>query len=247
MSEPLQHVSDLLLDRAGARELSAAALAALEAHLAQCGDCRARQQALSEQRSAFLQQAPSWQAFERRGRRQPRRATGWLVRSGLTVALAASVWLGFVRPQPALDRAPATGLRSKGGPQLGFYVKRGARVWRGRDQQTLRAGDVLRYTYSTPQPAYFALFGRDGNGKAATALFPVGAQASRVNAGVEVPLDFGLTLDAEPSAPTIHALFCREPFAIEPQRLQLTDANASTPPIAAGGCSWHTYQLHREP
>jgi hypothetical protein len=243
MSEPTRHVSDFLLDRAGAQELPPAALAALEAHLAQCGACSARRQALLDQRSAFLQNAPNWQAYEQRGRRTPRRSASWLLRSGLTMALAASVWLGLVHTRPALDSAPAAGVRRKGGPQLGFYVKRGARVWRGRDQQPIRAGDVLRFTYSTPQPAYFALFGRDG--QAVTTLYPVQAQALRVNAGSEVPLDFGLTLDAEPSAPAIHALFCREPFATEPERRQLT--HSSAPPAAADGCSWHTYQLQREP
>jgi len=243
MSEAMQHASDFLLDRARAQELSTSALASLEAHLAQCGACRARQQALLEQRSAFLVQSPSWQDYAQRRAERPRRTPGWLMGGGLSVALAASVWLGFVRTRPTFDTAPAAAIRSKGGAQLGFYVKRGAQVWRGRDQHPIRAGDVLRFTYSTPQPSYFALFGRDGQD--VSTLFPAQGQALRLNAGVEVPLDFGLTLDAESSAPAIYALFCRAPFASEPERRRLT--RTDEPPPAADGCSWHSYRLHREP
>ena len=237
MSGPMQHASDFLLDRAQAQELEAEALTALEEHLAQCDACRARQRALAAQRDAFLRHAPSWDAF-RTSPRKPRRARGWLWSGGVAAALAASVWLGLLRPPDSTG-----GVRVKGGPQLGYYVKRGTAVWRGRDPQSIRAGDVLRFTYSTPQPAYLALFGHDG--RAATALFPASGQAAHVSAGTEVPLAFGLTLDAAQGDPSIHALFCQQPFDVEPIVRQLAQTNPQ--PTAADGCSWQVQRLRREP
>jgi len=243
MSEPVQHASDFLLDRASANELPPAALAALEAHLAQCRACSARRGALIEQRSAFLRRAPDWEAYARDGSRKQRRMPGWWVSAGVSLTLAASMWLGFVRAPRGAAPTSETAVRAKGEPQLGFYVKRGAQVWRGRARQPIRAGDVLRFTYSTPNAAHLAVFGRDAN--TATTLYPATAQAARIGAGVNVPLDFGLTLDAEPSTPVVYALFCRETFAVEPIRRQL--GRAGPPPTAADGCSWQILELVRDP
>jgi hypothetical protein len=124
------------------------------------------------------------------------------------------------------DAAP--GLRSKGGPRIGAYVKHGERVARADDGSTVRPGDYVRFTYSSDQPVHFALLNRDA--LHATTYFPLGAETAPVAAGHDVALDFSIKLDGQPGSEQIHGLFCQRPEQLEPLRAAL-EATGKLPPL----------------
>ena len=222
MTEPLprpqEHVSDISFDRAYAHELPAAEQLRLNAHLAECERCRERQRFLAEERAAFLAEAPGWGEYcAQRGQLAPvpKRAqrARWLLPLSAAVALAASFLLMSSRiTSPLNNRTNSTHI--KGGAQLGFYIKRGAQVSRGRADDVVRPDDVLRFTYSSPEPTYFALMGRDEH--SAMLFYPVANQAAALPKGTDVPLGFGVEIDAQPGQERIYALFCSEPVKLSP-------------------------------
>ncbi|HTU58463.1 MAG TPA: hypothetical protein VMF89_08515, partial [Polyangiales bacterium] len=84
----------------------------------------------------------------------------------------------------------------------------------GRPDQTVQPGDVLRFTYSTSEPKYFALMGRDA--QSAVLFYPVSGHATKLPKAADAPLGFGIEVDAQPGAEHIYALFCTEPVALGP-------------------------------
>ncbi|HEX7480709.1 MAG TPA: zf-HC2 domain-containing protein [Polyangiales bacterium] len=213
-------ISGLAFDEWAAGELEAEIRAQLEAHLARCPRCLARNAELEAERASFLSQAPSFEAHARlraqqRGSSHARpkastaRTMGWSL--GATALLAAcAVALMMLRPQPELLTT-----RNKGGPQLGFFVKRAQRVTRGASGDTLQPGDLLRFAYSSGQGAYLAILGRDE--RAASLYYPTAsAEAAHVNAAQDRALNFSVQLDATLGGERIFGVFCPRAFETAP-------------------------------
>jgi hypothetical protein len=109
--------------------------------------------------------------------------------------------------------------RSKGAPQLGWFVKRGEQVQRGRTGQTLYPGDSLRFVYSSDAPRFLALFNLVA--REASVYYPPTPDAVRVRAGNDIVLDFSVELDELLGTERVYAMFCEESFRIEPLRAAL--------------------------
>ena len=215
LSRPEECLSDLALDEWSNDELDEGERQRVEEHVSQCERCRARHQELERERAAFYAAAPS---FERHAVRfvpgaKPRRRT----RRALTLGagLAALAALAVV----ALSPSEPFGTRSKGGPSIAYFVKRGEVVVPGSATTTLHPGDLLRFTYSASSEYHLALFNLDS--RAASIYFPSTPRAARVPPGDRVPLDFSVELDAMAGVEHVYALFCADSVELEPVRATL--------------------------
>ena len=223
-----EHVSDLAFDQLLGASAEPAQRAGIEAHLAGCMRCSLRYDALVAQREGFLARVPSWQAMrEQQAGVRRRKLRPWLWGGG--AALAASVALGVGLGLGLGAGVQPLGVRSKGGPRIGAYVKHGEQVERADDGSVVRPGDYVRFTYSSDEPVHFALLNRDA--RRTTTYFPQSAETEAMAAGHDVALDFSIKLDGEPGREQVHALFCRRPQALEPLRaaLQATGRLPSLP------------------
>lgn len=206
-------LTDLTFDAWSSGELTDQLRERALAHIATCERCRLRQLELEAVREEFYAAAPSFN--EHAGRTRPKRSphvSKWV----FSAALAAAIALMFT---PGL-RGPGT--RQKGGPSLGYFVKRGEQVFEGERDTTLQPGDLIRFTYSSQEPRFLALFGWDSH--KASVYFPANSEhAERVQSQMDVGLDFSLELDAAPSDEQVHALFCRSSFELQPLAAALQD------------------------
>jgi hypothetical protein len=222
-------VSDLAFDQLLGESAERGQRARVQAHLASCVRCTLRYEELAGQRTGFLERVPSWQQLHaRQDVRKLSRGRRGLLWSGGALVMAAGLVLALSLASPA-STAPAAGLRSKGGPRIGAYVKHGERVTSADDGSTVVPGDHVRFTYSSDEPVHFALLDRDA--VRATTYFPLGAETERVAAGHDVALDFSIKLDAQPGSEQIYGLFCEQPAQLEPLRaaLQATGRLAAPP------------------
>jgi hypothetical protein len=192
--------------------------------VAACERCRERRGLLDADRSQYYTQSPSFAA--RYGVRAPKKRW-WGV--GLAAAVAAAAAL-------MLNTGPAT--RLKGQPALGFFVKRGERVFPGDSSTQVHPGDLIRFTYSSEWPRYLALFNRDSQ-KAAVYLPP-----TRVERGHDVALKFSVELDDTPGDETVHALFCPATFEFAPLLTVLSDTGRLSVP---DNCQQSSLTLHKVP
>jgi anti-sigma factor RsiW len=233
LSLPAGCLSDLVLDEWISGELDAARQGDVQRHLAACVRCAERHAAFSREQDAFLAAAPGFDACaEKAGRtapprtrapRRPMRSLGF----GAAALAACAIVLLALRP------AGESSARTKGdGPHIGFFVKRGERVSRGQSGQAVQPGDLLRFTYSSDRPRYLALFNRDRHG--ASVYYPAGASAAQVAPGSGIALGFSVELDDSLGSERIYAVFCPEPFALEPLRAELARAAALQAPAGCG-------------
>jgi len=240
LSRPEGCISDFAFDELHAGELEVEARRELEAHLDGCARCRARGQALSRERAALLVAAPDLASLSpARARRSPSRT---LVAAGTVLAAAAAVLL-LVVPK---GEQPRSELRSKGAPRLGMVVKRGERTFRVESGARARAGDLVRFTYSSDAARHLAILGLDA--RAAQVYYPThagaGGRALRVHAGSDTALDFSVELDATAGDEQLYGLFCDEPVALEPVRAELERERVLP---ALRGCDVDRLVLHKEP
>jgi hypothetical protein len=210
-------ISDLRFDEWDAGELPESDAAEFAAHLRGCARCTARRAARDGQASAFLARAnaPGVRKQTRapthgglapaaRFATAPPRGRGiWVAAGGAALAAAAAL---------SLVHAPdiSVGQRTKGGEQIGFFVKRGDAVFEGQNGQRVRAGDRLRFVVSTPAARYLAVFGRDSSGAVST-YYPTAGLPERVGPGRQIELESSVELDEARGTERIFALFCEEP------------------------------------
>jgi hypothetical protein len=226
-----QCISNLRLDEWYAGELEPDDAAEVDAHVSACEHCSARHAAFESVRATFLKDAPTFAAARQlHARKQhiegptlvlgngssPRRRRRLQIASAIgSAVLAAAAAVLVLAPDPDA----VTGVRSKGGAHLDFFVKRGKHVERGIRGRELKPGDALRFTYTTSEDSYLAIFDLDAD--AATVFFPDSERAQLMRAGSDVALDFSVELDEKPGDEWIQALFCRAPFEVEPVRASL--------------------------
>lgn len=177
----------------------------------------------------------------------------WSTRShwlgaGSALAAAAAVALLISKPwgasAPASGPAMGAGTRTKGGlASLSWVVRRGGRVFAGRPEQRLRAGDAVRFLMSAREPVYVAVVGLDAGGRAST-YFSDGDQLARIEAGRDQPLPAAIELDAAPVALQVYAVFCSSPTPVS----GVTTAIENSPdtPLLPRGCTLERSALQKE-
>ena len=229
-------ISDLRFDRMLAGELGASERAALDAHAQGCAPCRAR---LHELRAARTVEDAALAAeanalYARSVGSQPparRRAPVAALSAGLAlVALAAGLWLALA---PAPDAREA--LRFKGAHGFGFYVQRGAAVYRGAPGEALRPGDRVRFVARSSEDGYLAVLSLDG-ARRASVYYPAGLQAAKLDGGaLEQALPASVQLDDVLGPEHWYALFCHQPLALASLRgaLERAGEGFAAPP----GCA----------
>lgn len=245
----VDHLTELVLDEWAAQELDSRERVQVAEHLATCEQCRGRHAALERERASFLAAAPSFAIHAARFVGSTRELDRSPSPSSATLAEPGNPRLNTVSPlvQPDPIRAaarqsaalvatsfaamaaaallvvwfgqPIERTYTKGQPHIGWFVKRGDEVHRGRTDEVLHPRDDLRFVYSSDEPRYFALFNLDA--RAATVYFPVGPSAARVRAGSDVALDFSVELDDQLGTERVWALFCEQSFEVEPLRAAL--------------------------
>lgn len=220
-------VSDLSFDALRAGELSAGARQKIADHVARCARCRERQQALdgsfveAEARlPAFVPRTsakpPDAPKLAARVHRQERRAL-----SPYALALAACALLALV-PWAALERDGDPATRTKGGPSLSIYVKRGDDVFTWAPGDVVVAGDALRFAATPRGYPHIAILSRRADGE--TSLYhPQAAHSAAIDAAASrVALDGAIELDEVVQDERLFAVFCRAPFATHELAAELT-------------------------
>lgn len=256
-----QCLSDLKLDRWCAGELTAAEQRAAEQHAASCDSCRSRRAELLASAHAFAAQAPPFAALGHaaprsvpspigasRGAASAAQRSGraararWLVGSS---ALALAAALALVIGEPWREPDAGTGIRTKGGvARLGWVVRRGERVFAGRPDQALRAGDAVRFTISAREPVFVAIVGLGADGSPSV-YFPDGETLARVEAGNDQLLPAAIALDATPDAERVYAVFCRGAERVS--RVRDAIERSREAPAWPEGCSGERVSLPKEP
>jgi hypothetical protein len=240
--------SDLVLEAWAAGELSEARAAEVQSHVQRCERCSGRHAAHLRERAEFLEAAPSFDAHAsligrpvlelasskgaKAARAPLRRGAAWAAGA---LSACAALWL-VLRPG-----AETLETRSKGTAHVEYYVKRGSHVHRGAPPERLRAGDQLRFTYSSDRARFFALLDVDSRG--ARVYYPSGTRAVALAAGSAVPLDFGIELDDSLGSERVYAVFCPEPFELEPLRAELARSGELRAP---SGCQVDVTAIEKE-
>lgn len=235
VSQQSSCATDLLLDEWSSGELDELASARVAEHVARCERCSERHANLEAVRQAFLAESPSFGLHAARFGAPATRTevvrSSWRQRHWEPIKLALAslataaftatvvVWFG-----PGVE--PPAASRTKGGAHVDFFVKHGSEVRRGQRGDALTPGDALRFTYTNPERSYFALFNLDA--QAASVYFPSAASAAPLRAGSQVALDFSVELDTQLGQERVFAVFCPEPFELEPLRAALA-ANRNLP------------------
>lgn len=216
-------VTDLAFDEWFAEECTPRQRALIEEHVGSCTRCRLRCELLERERSVFLETYPTLAAHVQRVR-EPRQidrvAVGRDGRIYLTLAVAALTFAALFAWLPSSSwfnrtEPDANSERRKGAKQqLGFYVKRGQHVRWGNSSDPVYPGDLLRFTYTSSAPTYFALLGLDARG--ARIYFQSRGRAVRIEAGNDKPLDFSLELDEQLGSERLFAIFCPYVYSLAP-------------------------------
>jgi hypothetical protein len=243
MSEPThtpgEHMSAFQVDEWNAGDASPEAHQKHAAHLAQCDTCRARVDEAARRAQAFLSEVPDLNALQARATRAqarsaaPRRTRARFAAVAGGLALAAAVLLMLRLPPEPITR-------DKGAEHLIAYVKRGDRVTRVTYGEAVRAGDRLRFGYSSDRDGFLAVFGWDG--RVLQRYHPSAGEVTvAAPAGRDVALDFAVELDATPGTERFYGVFCHSATLLETVRSAL----ASAAPAPAG-CHVDVLDLRKE-
>jgi hypothetical protein len=254
-------MSDLRFDRWHAGELEATESHAIDGHVRACARCRRRDQEIRSQAEVFLRKHPLPAGLGSGPRVVPARGgklvSRWRVAS-MSGALALASVVGWLVLAPkhdgassrqaaeALSRARGrdeapSGVRQKGGPRLGFFVKRDGRVLRGHDGFTVHPGDLLRFSVTTLEPRHVAILSRDGRG-VVSECYPGDGRSRGLAVSRDELLDSSVELDDTLGDEKIVAVFCDEPFEVGPLAARLGRGGA----LAVGeGCSLDSLDIRK--
>ncbi len=252
--------SDLRLDQWSRGELSATDAETVAQHLESCPLCSARRLDLDRHDQAFAAEAPAFDAVLARAQadtdlhtRHARHSrTRWVVLSACG-SLAAAAALLLPRLNPETERVAtmsstvpelrSLGTRAKGGPKLGFFVRRGAQVFEGQPGQTLHPGDALRFTVSTPAPRHVAVLSVDAAG-VVSVYHPQGGAPDATLSGVGHPLATATQLDGTLGGEILYGVFCQEPTL--PEILRAAVVAAPQAPRFPEGCEFDRVSVVKE-
>jgi hypothetical protein len=219
-------LSAMRLDRWSAGELDPAEAEDVQAHVAGCLRCSSAVESLRAARDAAtlppLRIAPA----------PPRRALRLRAVAAVAGGLAAAAALLLVL------RPDAPGQRSKGaGVGLAMYVSHGDTVRQASPGEVVAPGDAVRFTVTTPEPAYVAVLSVDPAGRASI-YFPEGPRAAPVVAGTDVPLPIATQLDGSVGEEHVLGLFCDHPVELAPVRAGLEAGAGGAIPAGCKVTRW---------
>jgi hypothetical protein len=225
-------LSDLELDALALGALDAARVEPAQSHLSSCSRCSARRlelDAATRSSAEALERSPvGWRSALMTGRaaRRPTRRA-WLGGAVAATAAAAAVLLLLVR-SPLLPSGDT--VRTKGTSRVGFFVRHAGAVRRGSERERVSPGDALRFVVTSSVPSYVAVLSRDGAGQVSV-YHPSGPRATRVEPGVERPLDASVVLDDVLGEERLYALACSVPIEVASLRdgLRRTDTEPAWP------------------
>lgn len=233
---PISCVSDLVFDEWAAGELTAERALEVETHVQSCARCTARRDALADQSSAFLERAGTLLPTSGPRARSARLRQTLLAYSG-AAALAAAAVLLVMR----LDTE--SGTRSKGSTRIGFFVKRGERVYEGQSGERVNPGDRLRFVLSSPAARHVAIVARDARGTASI-YYPEGRRTVPMGPAEQLALDSSIELDSTLGKERIYAVFCDAPLELENVRRTLERRGELALPE---GCAQESIEINKEP
>jgi hypothetical protein len=217
-------LSALTLDRWLAEELPAAEAERVGTHVDGCERCAAAWRSLRETRDATV--LPPLRAVA------PRRVA-WrpgiaALAAGLAIAAGFAVSL----------RPDASGQRVKGSAvALGMWVRHGEAVRRAAPGEAVAPGDDVRFSVTTPRPAWVAVLSVDPAGRASI-YFPEGTHAAAIAPGTDVPLPLATRLDATVGEERVLGLFCDGPVELEPVRAAIERSGDASPPPGCEVTRW---------
>ena len=249
-----QCLSDLVIDRWLAGELTLAERRLAEGHVSSCDPCRSRRAELIASRQGFAHDAPPFEALQRRpshaasakqssdapaSRRSP--LGGRWVAGAAALAAAAVVAVAIGQPWRVVDPLST---RTKGPiASLSWVVRRGERVFAGDPHEPLRDGDAVRFTVSAREGVCVAIFGLD-DATEPRAYFPEGELLAKVEAGRDRVLSMAIELDASPQDEHGYAVYCRSPEPVA--RVRDAIALSVDEPRLPAGCSAERWSLPKE-
>ena len=236
-------VSDLSFDGLRAGELPSATQKQIADHVSECERCRERQRVLQQAFAEVAAQLPLFVPRTDTGRHQPAARAGarrsWPGYGVTALALAACA-LFAVRPWAARDHGGGLDVRTKGGPGLSFYVKRGEAVFAWTPGDPVTAGDTLRFVVSPRGYAEIAILSRGEDGETSQYYPEVAHSAAIEAAAASVTLDGAVELDDKIRDERIFAVFCRSRFTTP----ALQDELRATGQLSAPqGCAVATLEL----
>jgi hypothetical protein len=234
----MAHLTERQLERWLAEEPVARSEEEVAGHLAACSACRARLDALAQERARYLQRHPvdtfTRAVVERSAQARPNpQRSRWLSPLVASAGIAATVALlwGLRAPSPSAfspsssePAASVPAIRFKGSVGFEVHVKRAARSVRVQDGDVLTAGDQLAFIHVLPRARHLLLLGIDDAG-AVTRYFPTDAapSVSLVEAGRQ-QLAVGVELDARKGEERLFALFSDRPLVEAEIRGTMQDA-----------------------
>jgi hypothetical protein len=202
-------LSALRLDRWMAGELGPAEAEDVRAHVDGCARCTSAVESIAGERDRA--RLPPLRTVAAPAPRASRLRGIAALAGGLA---AAAGLLVLLRPDATADRAKGAGVG------LAMYVLHGEAVRRTAPGEVVAPGDAVRFSVTTPEPAYVAVLSVDPAGRASI-YFPAGPTAAPVPAGRDVALPLATRLDATVGEERVMGLFCDRPVELEPLRAGL--------------------------
>jgi hypothetical protein len=225
----------LRLDRLIAGELSPAEAQSVEQHAIGCSLCGPKLEQMQGQHAAFSKVLPA-AIVQRVREREGLMRRSWQLPSALAAAAAVLVWIAW----PGLT--PPSGVRSKGGTRLKFYVLHDGAVRPGFDGERVQPGDRLQFAYSSERDAYLAIVSIDASRKA-TAYYARDGRAAPIRGSSDAVLEHSTRLDETLGPETVYGLVCTQPIALEPILQTLERAPDRAP--ATPDCTVERYSLRK--
>jgi len=239
-------ISDFVVDRLLAGDLTASEEQQSRGHLARCERCAARLAQVDAERAAFSQHGPrlAWPKIE-----VPERAVSGLRRHLPVLSLAAAALLFVIGRSSFLERrerdeAPSTsGTRTKGGASFELYIRHAGQTRRAGDREVVFPGDQLQLEYTTTEPGHLLLLSLDGKGTASVYFPSTDSRAWPAPAGRGQLVPESTILDAVLGEEYLHALYCARRVEVEPLRQELVEGLVFDAPP---GCSVRTILLEKK-
>jgi hypothetical protein len=206
------HLSNFQLDRLAAGTLDDPTVARVQAHLAVCGACQARRQALDDDRARFVPD-PALRALLAAAPAPASNVIPFRARMrGL--AMAAPALAAAAALVVAVTRDSGDETSTKGGARYEFFVADDTGLRPAPRGATVQANDVIQVARSGEDAAFVGLFSVDGAGVFTRFVPADGAVLAAIAAGERVTLPQSVRLDATPGTEEFVVVECTAPVDV---------------------------------